>query len=93
MRRRIAPFAVVRPPPSASRSIPHYGIGFAVGDQSAEREGEGEGAAIYNSMTIYRGQMQLLWVHTRAALSSWPALAQCGLRLAQQARVIVDFTH
>ena len=68
MRRRIAPFAVVRPSvrrrprPSVSRSIPHYGIGFAVGDQSAEREGEGEGAAIYNSMTIYRGQMQLLWV-------------------------------
>ena len=26
-------------------------------------------------------------------VSSCPVLAQCGLRLAQQARVIVDFTH
>ena len=31
-------------------------------------------------------------VGTRPVLRWWPKLAQCGLCLAQQARVIVDFT-
>ena len=31
-------------------------------------------------------------VRSTLVLRGWPKLAQCGLRLAQQARVIVDFT-
>ena len=32
------------------------------------------------------------WVSSTLVRRGWPKLAQCGLRLAQQARVIVDFT-